>query len=70
MSNRPLAEVSENWRGLRHVSHELGSALPEPFMALSFMALPVIPALRLTDRGLVDVNIFQHVPLFEGPPGK
>jgi adenine deaminase len=39
-------------------------------MALSFMALPVIPALRLTDRGLVDVTIFNHVPLFEAPPGK
>jgi adenine deaminase len=70
MSNKPLAEVAESWRGLRQVSHELGSALPEPFMALSFMALPVIPALRLTDRGLVDVTIFNHVPLFEAPPGK
>ena len=42
----------------------LGCAIPEPFMALSFLALPVIPSLKLTDRGLVDVNEFKHVPLF------
>jgi adenine deaminase len=35
-------------------------------MALSFLALPVIPALKLTDRGLVDVHRFDFVPLF-GP---
>jgi adenine deaminase len=33
-------------------------------MALSFLALPVIPELKLTDRGLVDVNRFEIVPLF------
>jgi adenine deaminase len=38
----------------------------EPFMVLSFLALPVIPELKLTDRGLVDVNRFEHVPLFVG----
>jgi adenine deaminase len=37
----------------------------EPFMALSFMALSVIPELKLTDRGLVDVNQFKFVDLFE-----
>ena len=38
----------------------------EPFMALSFMAVSVIPVLKLTDRGLVDVNQFKFVELFEG----
>ncbi|MGQ9457324.1 MAG: adenine deaminase C-terminal domain-containing protein, partial [Anaerolineae bacterium] len=42
----------------------LGSPLPNPFMTLSFVALAVIPELRLTDRGLVDVTQFQFVPLF------
>jgi adenine deaminase len=42
----------------------LGCKLEEPFMALSFLALPVIPELRITDKGLVDVNRFDHVPLF------
>ena len=40
------------------VRQELGSALTAPFMTLSFMALPVIPALKMTDKGLFDVNIF------------
>ena len=42
----------------------LGAAVREPFMAMSFMALPVIPELKLTDLGLVDVGAFQVVPLF------
>jgi len=42
----------------------LGGNLQDPFMALSFLALPVIPALKLTDLGLVDVDRFQVVPLF------
>jgi len=41
----------------------LGCALHAPFMTLSFMALPVIPELKLTDRGLFDVTAFTHVPL-------
>ncbi|MCK9362407.1 MAG: adenine deaminase [Syntrophales bacterium] len=64
MANAPLAEVAASWQELRRAAHELGSGLPEPFMALSFLALPVIPELRLTDRGLVDVNLFRHVAIF------
>ena len=64
MSDRPLAEVAEGWEGLRRAARELGAIPPEPFMVLSFLALPVIPALKLTDQGLVDVNRFEHVSLF------
>jgi len=46
-------------RGLLRPGHDA-----DPFMILSFLALPVIPALKLTDRGLVDVDRFAHVPLF------
>ncbi|MBW2206261.1 MAG: adenine deaminase, partial [Deltaproteobacteria bacterium] len=42
----------------------LGCSISDPFMRLSFLALPVIPQLRLTDRGLVDVDAFDFVPLF------
>jgi adenine deaminase len=45
-------------------SAALGSPLNDPFMVLSFMALEVIPALKLTDQGLVDVQQFKPVPLF------
>ena len=64
MSNAPLAEVARGWEGVRQAAKSLGCALEEPFMALSFLALPVIPELKITDRGLVDVSQFRHVPLF------
>ncbi|MDA0159564.1 adenine deaminase [Solirubrobacter ginsenosidimutans] len=43
---------------------ELGCAVPAPFMAMSFLALPVIPQLKLTDRGLVDVDTFAFTDVF------
>jgi adenine deaminase len=42
----------------------LGAGLSDPFMTLGFLALPVIPDLKLTDKGLVDVTRFEIVPLF------
>ncbi len=50
---------------LRAVKEKLSSSLDNPFMSLSFLALPVIPELKLTDKGLVDVNKFEIVSLFE-----
>jgi adenine deaminase len=64
MSEAPLAEVAAQLDRLTAAAHGLGSPLNDPFMTLSFLALPVIPALKLTDRGLVDVEKFQIVPLF------
>jgi len=46
------------------VARRMGSNLTDPFMTLSFMALSVIPSLKLTDRGLLDVERFELVPLF------
>jgi len=42
---------------------ELGATYPAPFMAMSFLALSVLPELRITDRGLVDTVRFEQVPL-------
>jgi adenine deaminase len=64
MSDRPIAEVAAAYNALRAAAHALGSPLHDPFMAMSFMALEVIPALKLTDRGLVDVSHFSFVDLF------
>ncbi len=64
MSPGPLKEVAAAYSRLKTAYRELGGVLPDPFMALSFLALPVIPLLKLTDLGLVDVNRFQVVPLF------
>jgi adenine deaminase len=54
---------------LNDAARQLGSPIDNPFMTLSFLALPVIPELRITDRGLVDVNMFQFVPLFVDETG-
>jgi len=64
MSHRPLAEIARGWEDIRYMAQQYGCQLREPFMHLSFLALPVIPELKLTDRGLVDVNSFDFVPLF------
>jgi adenine deaminase len=64
MSPLPLARVADRHRAVVQAARDLGAVLPDPFMALSFLALPVIPALKLTDRGLVDVDRFDFVPLF------
>jgi adenine deaminase len=65
MSDRPLEVVGDQVEALTEAAHGLGCTLPDPLMTLSFLALPVIPTLKLTDKGLVDVNIFDFVPLFE-----
>lgn len=64
MSDRPLQEVAQGWERMREAANRLGSRIEQPFMALSFLALPVIPELKITDQGLVDVDRFEHVPLF------
>ncbi len=64
MSNRPIAEVARGYAAVVSAARQLGSSLVDPFMAMSFMTLEVIPALKLTDRGLVDVQTFSFVDLF------
>jgi adenine deaminase len=66
MSDRPIGEVREAMDGLLDATRQLGSDLHDPFMAMSFMALEVIPSLKLTDVGLVDVDRFEVVDLFVG----
>lgn len=63
MSERPAAEVAAALSRLQERLRERGVTIPAPFMALSFLALSVIPALKLTDRGLVDVSRGRLVPL-------
>jgi adenine deaminase len=58
MSDRPLAEVERDLRVLRETTRGLGCTLAEPLLQLAFLPLPVIPHLKLTDRGLVDVDRF------------
>ncbi|MEI7848637.1 MAG: adenine deaminase [Chloroflexota bacterium] len=64
MSDKPIAIVREQYDQLALAASALGSDLHDPFMALSFMALSVIPNLKLTDLGLVDVEKFELTELF------
>ncbi len=61
LSDEPLETVAGKLEKLEQVAKDSGATLPSPFATLSFLALPVIPELRLTDLGLVDVNEFKLI---------
>jgi adenine deaminase len=65
MSDRDGFEVAEIYSELDRLAKELGSTLTNPFMTLSFMALLVLPEIRLGDKGLFDSRQFKFIPLFE-----
>lgn len=64
MSDRDIGHVVDHLKLMRKLGRDMGCKLGDPFMALSFLSLPVIPELRVTDRGLVNVGQFRIVPLF------
>jgi adenine deaminase len=64
MSDLSYYEVARRYRELDAFAKELGSRLTAPFMTLSFMALLVIPELKIGDRGLFDVHKFEFIDLF------
>ncbi|HEV7338552.1 MAG TPA: adenine deaminase C-terminal domain-containing protein, partial [Bosea sp. (in: a-proteobacteria)] len=61
MSERPFEEVRHGLEGLRSAAKALGVVLAEPFLQVAFLTLPVIPHLKITDKGLVDVDRFDFV---------
>ena len=66
LSDAPLQDVVARSAECAHAAADLGCALPAPFQMMAFLALSVIPKLKLTDRGLVDVDRFEIVPLAAG----
>ncbi|RLD18897.1 MAG: adenine deaminase [Caldiserica bacterium] len=64
MTDEKLDTVVSKYKELLESARKLGSKLDDPYMMLSFLALPVIPKLKLTDKGLVDVERFRFVKLF------
>ena len=68
LSDRPLDEVLDASRAINAAARELGVSCPAPFQILAFLALSVIPALKITDRGLVDVDRREVVPLAVDAP--
>lgn len=61
VSLEPFETVRRQLLDLRHLMHGLGCTLPEPFLQLAFLPLPVIPHLKITDFGLVDVDKFELI---------
>lgn len=64
MNDSPVEEVRDGLDKAIAAARGLGSSLHDPFMAMSFLALEVIPSLKLTDQGLIDVDRFERVPLW------
>jgi adenine deaminase len=63
LSDAGLEEVIADSRACVEAAHALGCVLASPFQSMAFLALSVIPSLKITDRGLVDVDRFELVPL-------
>ncbi len=65
MASDPLPQIIASYRKVKETAQIMGSAHENVFMTLSFMALAVIPELRITDMGVVDVNQFKIIPLIQ-----
>ena len=63
MSDKSAEEIGKSYAELDLIAKQMGSKLIAPFMSLSFMALLVIPSLKLSDKGLFDGTSFQFIPL-------
>lgn len=64
MIDEPVETVRLRLDDVLGAARQLGAQLHDPFMAMSFLALEVIPSLKLTDQGLIDVERFARVPLW------
>jgi adenine deaminase len=64
ISDQHAGAVAAQMKEVRRAARHLGVVIDQPFSALSFLALPVVPELKLTDKGLVDVKQFTFVELF------
>jgi adenine deaminase len=64
MSTSRIEKVVDEYRNIKEATRRVGSGLENAFMTMSFLALPVIPKLKITNRGLVDVDKFEFVSLY------
>ena len=67
MSLEPAGVITEKLKHLKMVQKSMGITLHEPFLQMAFVALPVIPSLKITDLGLVDVTQFKFINLENCP---
>src|SRR5690606_38431295 len=68
MADLPVTAMAARYEKLSETVRSLGCRLDAPFMTLSFMALLVIPKIKMSDRGLFDGLTFKHIPLFVPDP--
>jgi adenine deaminase len=64
MSTSRIEKVVDEYRNIKEATKRIGSRLENTFMTMAFLALPVIPKLRITNKGLVDVGKFEFVSLY------
>ena len=64
MSDNSAEDVMEKIGELEKASEKIGCKIPDPFMSMAFLSLSVIPELKITDKGLIDVNKFEVTDLF------
>ena len=65
MSDKDFNYVLDKCAELNKASHSIGCTLEDPFMTLAFMSLPVIPELKITDKGLFDTTTFNFTDMFD-----
>lgn len=64
MSDKSAEEVMANISELEQASEKIGCKIADPFMSMAFLSLSVIPEIKITDKGLIDVNKFEVTNLF------
>lgn len=64
MSDKPAEEVMEKITELEDAAKKIGCKIADPFMSMAFLSLSVIPEIKITDKGLIDVNKFEVTELF------
>ena len=69
LSTESAYEVDEKLKELHSMLKKMGCKLDAPFIQMSFLSLPVIPSLKITDKGLVDVDAFKIIPVLTGNQG-
>jgi adenine deaminase len=65
MSDKDFNFVLDKCAELNQAAHSIGCTLEDPFMTMAFLSLPVIPELKVTDKGLFDTNKFNFVEIFD-----
>ena len=64
ISDKPFSEVDIKLQELSNAAKEIGCKIDDPFMSMAFLSLSVIPEIKITDKGLIDVNKFEVTNLF------